>query len=763
MLEGEEGVGKSSLLRAATRDAKDQGYTTIEGRPQASELPQPFHLLHELLNSLAAHKERNAASKEGLKGLAAFGLVRPFGRDRGALPMGLVPFGSSLESPEKTEERLLAALSSRKENREEEKRELFDSLVDRFDELAAEKKLLLVIDDLHYADHASMDFLGYLCRRTAGKNLKIMAACRPEAEVPEILRSIIAGFGQERLLHRLEVKPLTEKESMEFLAHLSKGQKVTEAVAGEWFVTSRGNPLVLTQLFRGGVSSADASSEKSVRASAVFDKFSEEERKALLHASVIGKSFRFQLLYQCLGGDEEKLVGMVESLTHSGILKDRGSEVYEFSNEELWKAAYGFLSESRRRILHRKVAEAYEKLYPNPPPDVIPEMGRQFYLAKVHDKSLLYNRYAATQATNAFYPEVAIFYLERALEDIAALSGTHRLEEADVLRELGDLYYATGDTVRADQQYGESISRLPEEETTLRALVLLSRADALREMDQMEAVRSYCNEAIQILAKAGHKKGLAMAHHILSREATKRCDFEMGRKEIEATLALLDPEKDAREVGRCYIDLGNAYAINYNDADQARSIECYHKAMETLEPLHDYKELFRVHNNIASAMALDDPRGALEELKKAREYAEKSKSRRDVGWTLFNGVEMLVVLGEMERAAQDNEAAYRILFPMNDPYAMQQIVNNRGIIAQHRKDYREAEKFYLEAGRMAEKLQYPDVQVEAHLRLASLYADEGRSDEARKELSSMEVVGADKLVYSLKSVHEDLKRRLLAP
>ena len=754
LLSGEEGVGKSSLLRAAAREARDHGCMVLEGRPQAVELPQPFFLLRELLNSLATQRRRS---------IAALG-----SKDRGALPMGLVPV-ASLESPEKREERLLATLSGGEilavsgmdTDREEKEQDLFDKLADHIYEVAAEQDILLAIDDLHYADQASMDFLRYLSRRMRGTKTKVLATCRPDPEVPEMVRNILDDIDREGLLCRLEVKRLTEDESLEFLSYLSPGRELPASTAHEWFATSRGNPLALEQLSRGGITSEDISKDGAVRASAVFAKLSEGDRSVLSHASVLGKSFRFRSLYHMVGGDEEKLSEVVDSLIHHGTLKERGDETYEFSNEQLWREIYNSMSESRRRILHAKAAEAYEKLHPEPTPDIIPEMGRHFYLGRVHDKSLLYNRLAAMLATNAFSPDVAIFYLERALEDLAALPGDHRVDEADVLKEIGEQHDALGNSARADEFYGRSLEMLPKEELTLRALILLSRANSARQMDKLGLTRQYCEEAVRIFQKVRHKKGLAMAHRSLARVAYREDRIEDGKKEIESTLLFLDPQKDAKDVARYYVELGNVLSIMPDLDDQARALECYRKAIPTLKSLHDYHELERAYNNLAVATGLSThPREALKELLEARNCAEKCRDRRFMGWTFFNAVEAHLALGEEKEAAQSNAKAREILSSFNDLVGLQQVAMNDGMLKQHRKAYKDSERAYKDALKRAEDLGYPRLRIEVLLHMASMYVDWGKKDEAIKAVSHLKEIGEDRVFSTNMAEYENLKKKL---
>jgi tetratricopeptide (TPR) repeat protein len=487
----------------------------------------------------------------------------------------------------------------------------------------------------------------------------------------------------------------------------------------------------------------------------------ELEKRVLSYAAAIGSEFDWSVLAAATEMEEETLAEILERLVHRGILKELNwGDSYAFVQVVTLAQTYSDISSSRVRVIHRRIAEAYEKLHPDPSPRIIPEMGRHFHIGGVHDRSLLYNRYAATLAMNAFSPDVAMRYLERAREDLAALPGDHRVEEADVLKDIGEQYAAMGDNTQADQFYGESLKKLPDEEVTLRALILLARANTARDLDQLGSMRLYCEEAIRLLEKAGHKKGLAKAHRTLSRAAIVQGQFDVGKREIEATLGFLDPDKDATEVARCYIELGNALSGMLAPDDLARAVEYYRKAIQTLEPLHDYYELARAHINTAFTLRFSHPREALMELKEARSCAESCKAKRLLGIVLFNSVEIHLSLGEAFEAAQNNMEASRIFFKINDPKGMQQVELNEGMLAQHRKAYADSERLYLSSLKKAEDLGYPPFVVEALIHMATMYEEWGKKDEAIKEVSRIDAIGKDQVDPTQIPTYEALKKRL---
>lgn len=487
----------------------------------------------------------------------------------------------------------------------------------------------------------------------------------------------------------------------------------------------------------------------------------EVQERVLSYAGAIGKEVDFNLLKTSLDMDEELLAEALESLVQRGVFREvKGGDRYVFTKEDIMAQASRTLSSSRLRLVHKHIAEAYEKLYPSPPPEIIPLMARHFYLGKIHDKSILYNRYSATIARSNFSPDVAIQYLDRVSEDLGAMEGDHKLEEADVFRELGDLYILTGDAQKADEMYAKSLEKVPKDQGTLRALTLLARSEATREMDRLILTRNYCDDAIKYFESIGHKKGQAMGHRQLSRAAYKEGKLEIGKKEIDATLALLNPSDDAKDIARCYIDLGNVYSNSDDPKAQALSANYFRKAIAALEPLNDYRELSRAHNNLAVLLATGDPREALAELDLAKEYAEKTKDKRSVGWALFNSVEFLLAIGEEAKAEKAHSESEQIISRLDDPLGMQQVTLNRGVLAQRRKDYQGAEAAYLDSLRRAEGLGYPGIIVEMDVRLARLYIEWGRTPEARKCYAAAEKLGIDKLSPSIRALALEASEKL---
>lgn len=500
------------------------------------------------------------------------------------------------------------------------------------------------------------------------------------------------------------------------------------------------------------------------RANLPLERLTDEQRRVLAYASAIGKDFDFALLRSATGLAEEPLAEILEGLVHQGLLRERpGGERFSFVQEDVRMRLYREMTESRVRVIHRKVGEAYERLYPDPPAEVLPELGRHYFLGRVHDRSFRYNRRSATLAREALAPEIAAHHLERARSDLREMSGDHREEEAGLLLELGELYGLMNDDLKADRLCVEALELVPPQRPLLRALILLARAEVARNQAQAERGRELCTDALRVLEKEGHRRGLARVHRLLGRLASLEGNTKVAIEEGERSLQLLDAKEDAREIARCYVDLGNAFSSAGGAGDLSRAVEYYRQALDMVEKLGDWHEASRACNNLAVAVGPKNPREGVEWLQKGRAFAERAHDRRMVGWTLFNAVEFRLQLGQLDEAERENHEARRILERLQDPIGIQQIAMNDGLLAIRRGHFGEAEASLQRSLRMSEEMGATPQVSELHLRLAMLYDTWGDPERAKVELARAEYLNVDAYAPGLVPGHRELRQRLGLP
>ncbi len=491
-----------------------------------------------------------------------------------------------------------------------------------------------------------------------------------------------------------------------------------------------------------------------------LERLTAEQHRILAYASAIGSEFDFPLLGAAMGAAEEALAEQLESLVHAGILTERaGGDRFAFAEEEFRARIYRSLTESRLRVLHRKIAEAMEAAYPDPPLEVVAELGRHFFLGKVGEKSRAYNRRASDAARAADDPEAAAHYLERVEVDLAGLPGDRRHDLAEVDTALGELYYSIGNFAAADRHFTSALDRLGSDEPRIRAAVLLARAEIARENLDDDAASRQAHEAQVLFEQIGDRLGRAQTFRLLGRLAFQKGAYRDALDENMEALDALGGSKDLRLLGRLAIDIGNSFALLGSEVRE-EAVGWYERAIRRLGEVGDWVELSRAYHNLGVLVGETRPQDGLDQLERARDLGERAHDSRSTGRALLSGVELRLALGQLEEANRDNEQAGRLLERLNDELGLEQVEANRGLIAEKQGQWEDAERAYGRAVAICRRFRLPADEAEVHFYLARLRFKTRDLAGARSEIEAAERLGVAEMRPTLAPRFAELRDQI---
>lgn len=494
--------------------------------------------------------------------------------------------------------------------------------------------------------------------------------------------------------------------------------------------------------------------------SGALPELSPEERRILAYASAIGSEFDFALLVDAMGIDEELLAEQLERLVRRGILRERaGGERFAFAEEAVRGGVYRSLTESRLRVLHRKIAEVLERGSPEPGPAVLSELGRHYFLGKVPAKSYEYNRRAAAHARAAGETDMAIHHLERAAVDLATLGGDRRTEQAEIAEALGDLCFSRSRFEAADHFYREALERVGGDRPRIRARLVLARAEVARESLDARAAVEGAEQALRLFETVQDPVGLAQTHRLLGRVAFQQGAYREALDHCMRALESLPSAVDPIVSGQLLVDIGNAFAM-LGEEVRSVAIEWYERAVKRLRDAHDTSDLARALLNLGLTVGEVRPQDGLEYLEEAREAAERGHDTRRVGRTLLSGVEMRLALGQVAEAERDNEQAGRILEQLSDGLGLEQVALNRGLIAEKGGQWDDAAAAYERAAAMARANHILADEADAHFHLARLRFKTRDLAGARAAFARATELRVTELSPRLAPAYEQLRRDL---
>jgi DNA-binding SARP family transcriptional activator len=338
MVTGEAGIGKSRLTAEAARRVSRDGGLVLFGRCD-QEAIVPYQPVVEALDALVAAAPADELPAIGDEAMAELAAVLPSleGRRR---PGSLWPGGRG---------------------------RLFGAVTDLVAATAKERPLLLVLDDLQWADDDTLLLVRHLLRRAGDAPILVVAISRDhDIEPGNRLGDVVHALDRDGWVRRLPLRGLDEDEVRELVARLrpsadgAGGADVARLVA-----ETAGNPFLLTELLRAGAPAGIPAGVVDLVDSrlAGLDPGAVDLLRA---GAVAGARFELDLVAAAAGlDDEDAVLDAVDAALASGLVVEESAERYRFPHDILRRTLVAQLSAVRRRALHDRLARAIERLRPD--------------------------------------------------------------------------------------------------------------------------------------------------------------------------------------------------------------------------------------------------------------------------------------------------------------------------------------------------------------------------------------------------------------
>lgn len=306
-----------------------------------------------------------------------------------------------------------------------EKDRLFSAVLELLQSVCAKRATILTVEDLHWADESTLEFLGYVARRMTSMRLMIVATCRSdELAANENLLLALSPLLREPALRRVTLEPLARLEIRALVDGAAVGRgRLPEAVVRDIERLSEGNPffaeeLVSDYLDRAAVRDAPAQLPLSIRASiaARLSGLSKAERNVIKHAAVLGQRFDPEALAAVMQCPAQEVFPALRRAHELNLLVDagRGRLSCRFRHALTRQTIYDELPAFEARELHARILRTFEA--DGSADDRLEEVAYHAWESGDAPKTLYYNERAAnaTFAMRAL-PEAVVCF-ERALE-----------------------------------------------------------------------------------------------------------------------------------------------------------------------------------------------------------------------------------------------------------------------------------------------------------------------------------------------------------
>jgi tetratricopeptide (TPR) repeat protein len=623
---GEAGIGKTRLTRELGAYARLRGMQVLYGRCPAlfrMDGVPPYNLWSEVIRDYL-----QTCLPEQLYKVIGFypgelaKLAPEMGQKLGAIPQSL-PI-----------------------NPEHERNRLFEAVSQFVTNVSREAPLLLVLDDLQWADSSSLMLLHYLARGAHRAPVLFLGAYRTtdvDSKLP--LFRILAELNRERLLQSIPLKRMSLNDVSEMIKKILEQDDVPLEFCRLVYGKTRGNPffaeetikslkeedVIFREENRWKIKEATEIGLPETVKNAVkvrINRLDDDCKGVLTLAAFIGNEFTLQALCGVTNIEEDKVSELIEKMYETGLIEERvihGESICSFSDVIVRDVVYEDISPFRRKKLHGIVGSALEKVYSNKIDSHLGELASHFLESGDKDNALDYFLKAGERAAKIYANNEAASYFKSALG---------LLEEKDEPQKRALTLEKLGNVERLAGKYDACIEHWNE------ALLLWTKMDQKLDTSKL------------------HRKIASLIWHTIG-------DIEKAKEHHDKALKILEAEPESVELASLYEESAHMY---YRFEDMPSAISSAEKALRIAQKLNAYEVTASSCVSLGTALAYSG------ETKKAIEYLGKAlRIALDNGYVetalrAYNNFPLAFSAEENERSADCYAKGYELAKRVGDVY-----------------------------------------------------------------------------------------------
>ena len=432
---GDAGIGKTRLLEEVVREATERHITVAAGRSYETEQILPFSPWVDVLRAGLAAPRTNLARALDRVWMAELARL---------IPELAVPGADAGTA--------------------EDHRRLFEAVLRFVVHLATRRPVLVVLEDLQWADEMSLRLLAYLGRRLDDRRVLIVGSLREEelATADHPANLVLQELERDRRLVRLTLGPLARPETEALVrvlaAHVARDLRAQ--LASDVWTASEGNPLLIVETVRAveenGAAQAPGTLPLSLRVREVIEsrlaRLDPRYQNLAIVAAVIGRELDPAVLRLAGGLDEGQTASGLEELVRRRVLRAVGEHL-DFTHDRLREALYVRLSAPGRRLLHAAVARALEQVYAADLPTHCASLGFHYSEAGLWREAATHLHRAGMVAAARGAHTQAVIALERTLEALQRVPEDRERDElaVDARLALRNSLFYLGEYDRVEQ------------------------------------------------------------------------------------------------------------------------------------------------------------------------------------------------------------------------------------------------------------------------------------------------------------------------
>ncbi|MFW5927799.1 MAG: tetratricopeptide repeat protein [Thermoplasmatota archaeon] len=767
-VEGEAGIGKTTLIHHLKPFAKELGYRFLSGTCQ-SEISDPYLPFKEAFSS---YIEPDDESSRG--GSMAF-----LGTSGGQKVKDKNMFDS-------------------------QKKATFYETTKYVRELANQNPLLVFLDDLQWVDKATLDIFTYMNEKLEDAPVFFVCTYRPEDITDgHPLPETIHRLRRAKKLEEIELDPLDMDNTKDIIEGLIGTSEIPEYFVENLHKKTEGNPLFvkesIQQMLEEGIidpkNDRFPKKEDDILISDLIqnvierriNRLDDDTIKILEIGSVIGEKINFELLTETSKMDEIDLLDHIDMLIGNQLwVEGSDQEVFFFSHELIEDTAYNRIKGLKKRLLHKRVAKNMVELFGDQLDEKSPKLAYHYEKAEQYSEALDYYIKAGERAEGLYAHEDAIEMYKKALEMSENIS-EDKVDQIEILQKIAKAHSILGNYDKDRKYLNEALEKIDDDEkpTILRKICDsyyeqgkyekslefieegLSKCDDInKEKAKLLSIKGWTytqrgdyDQALQIFNKEkkvadelNQDEEMGQVYHDLGTVALQKGELDEGIDKLKNAIEIRERSEERQELSKSLNNIGIAY---FNKGNLEKAEENYQKSLDILDEIGDKHGYSTTLNNLAGIYSKKgDIEKSIEAYEESLETSRMVNDKHGEAISLGNVAGLYMEIGDLEKASEYLEDAIELKKEIDDKHGLSVDLTNKATIYIKKGDIEKSEEIHRESLEISEKIGNRRGSSISYSNLCDLYTLKGEYDEAEeyinraKELAE-DIGSKDTLCYAL--------------
>ncbi|MCK4527590.1 tetratricopeptide repeat protein, partial [candidate division WOR-3 bacterium] len=608
--------------------------------------------------------------------------------------------------------------------------------------------LFICLDNINWADDASLELLHYLIRTLKDSPVFFFLVYRVEEAKDSSFQKVLQLMSREGLYNNIGLDPLKTVDVARMLSFIIDSNPSVE-LTDYIFKETGGNPFFIEELMKS-LETNDAIVWEDNKW--IFDKdkkviipyslegvverklgmMNSEAHSLLEYAAVIGREFDFSFLQDITKMNEGQLFDLMDEILEMRLLKESGGECYRFTEAIIREIIYQKIPGVKLKHYHQTVGEELLSIYKDNIESIIEELAHHFYLSKDRDRAIEYSVLAGDRAKDAYANQDAIRFYTRVIEYLRDKITTGvELREIECLRKRAVILNLVGKNEKALVDLETAVNKAKRiNNKKEEANCLIEFCKIHQDSAQYNEAKKKAKISLEIFQELNERKGEAQSLNNIGSVYDDLSEYSTALEFYKRSLKIVEEIGDRKDEAKTLNNIGTThwYLGGYSTA-----LEFYQRSLKIVDEIGDRKDEAKILNNIGIVNNdLGEYSTCLEFFKRSLKIIEEIGDRKDEAKILNNIGVIHRHLGKYTEALKFYKRSLKIIEEIGTRKYKSGVLHNIGIIHCHLGEYSTALEFYERSLKIRKELADRQGEAETLSSIGNVFLEVGNFTKAKR-------------------------------